>query len=175
MVSLAGQVVCLEVLAGAGSRWHCKYEFVHGADWRCVGGVQAGLSQIANVVQNGEKVVLNLPIQIVFRSTNPYGCEYWVFCFWRQFQCVFALCRATDYPERILRHAASRLWKIARAVAGRCSSATRTSIETDRIKFIRIHWIILRLSAGIGAADHDCHHGWQQSYVVLRFVLSVEI
>lgn len=76
MVSLAGQVVCLEVLAGAGSRWHCKYEFVHGADWRCVGGVQAGLSQIANVVQNGEKVVLNLPIQIVFRSTNPYGCEY---------------------------------------------------------------------------------------------------
>ncbi|XP_017778777.1 PREDICTED: B9 domain-containing protein 1-like [Nicrophorus vespilloides] len=73
LVSVDGQIEWLEVLAPAGSRWHCKYEFVSGPDWQLIGGLEAGLSQTANVIQNGDKVTLNLPIQIVYKSTNPHG------------------------------------------------------------------------------------------------------
>lgn len=74
-VSVTGQVEYLDTLATSGSSWHCKYEFVAGPDWKIVGGLEAGLSQIANVTSHGEKVVLNLPIEIVYKSTNPYGCN----------------------------------------------------------------------------------------------------
>ncbi|KAG5872815.1 hypothetical protein JTB14_025269 [Gonioctena quinquepunctata] len=57
----------------SGSSWHCKYEFAFGPDWKIIGGLEAGMSQVANVVNNGDKVVLNLPVEIQFKSTNPYG------------------------------------------------------------------------------------------------------
>lgn len=76
LVSIAGQIEYAEVLAASGSNWHCKYEFVAGVDWKSVGGLEAGLSQIVNVGTNGEKVVFNLPVEIVYKSTNPFGCKY---------------------------------------------------------------------------------------------------
>ncbi|KAF2899123.1 hypothetical protein ILUMI_07050 [Ignelater luminosus] len=73
LLSLSGQIDYISILAGAGSSWHCKYEFVAGPDWKIVGGLEAGLSQTANVVSNGEDIVLNLPIDIVYKSTNLHG------------------------------------------------------------------------------------------------------
>ncbi|XP_044253049.1 B9 domain-containing protein 1-like [Tribolium madens] len=73
LVSLTGQIESLDILAPAGSSWHCKYEFVTGPDWKIIGGLEAGLSQTANVVVNGARVVFNLPIEITFKSTNIYG------------------------------------------------------------------------------------------------------
>lgn len=76
LVSISGQIEFIDILASAGSSWHCKYEFVAGPDWKVVSGLEAGLSQIANVVSNGAKIVLNLPLEIIYKSTNLYGCKY---------------------------------------------------------------------------------------------------
>ncbi|KAK9888290.1 hypothetical protein WA026_000552 [Henosepilachna vigintioctopunctata] len=73
LVSISGQLDYIEVLAESGSNWHCKYEFVSGPDWKIIGGVESGLSQICTVNMNGEKIVLNLPLEVMMKSTNLYG------------------------------------------------------------------------------------------------------
>nr|XP_023026807.1 B9 domain-containing protein 1 [Leptinotarsa decemlineata] len=73
LLCVSGQLEWIDIFATAGTSWHCKYEFFFGADWKVIGGLEAGMSQVANVVDNGDKVVLNLPIEIQFKSTNPYG------------------------------------------------------------------------------------------------------
>ncbi|CAG9812437.1 unnamed protein product [Phaedon cochleariae] len=73
LLCISGQIEWIDILAPAGSSWHCKYELSFGPDWKIVGGLEAGMSQIANVVTNGDKVVFNLPLEIQFKSTNPYG------------------------------------------------------------------------------------------------------
>ncbi|RZC34883.1 B9-C2 domain containing protein, partial [Asbolus verrucosus] len=73
LVSIIGQIEYADILAPAGSSWHCKYEFVTGPDWKVIGGLEAGLSQTSNVVINGDRVVLNFPLEINFKSTNIYG------------------------------------------------------------------------------------------------------
>ncbi|KAH0808470.1 hypothetical protein GEV33_014323 [Tenebrio molitor] len=73
LVSITGQIEYVDILAPSGTSWHCKYEFVTGADWKIIGGLEAGLSQTSNVVVNGDKVVLNFPLEINFKSTNIYG------------------------------------------------------------------------------------------------------
>lgn len=75
LVSISGQLEYIDTLADAGSEWYCKYEFATGPDWKIIGGIEAGISQICTVNTNGEKVVLNLPIEVMFKSTNVYGCE----------------------------------------------------------------------------------------------------
>lgn len=76
LLLINGQIEWIDILAPAGSVWHCKYEFITGPDWTIVGGLEAGVSQTANVVRNGSKIVLNFPIEIVYKSSNPYGCKY---------------------------------------------------------------------------------------------------
>lgn len=76
LLSATGQLEYAEILAANGTNWHCKYDFVAGTDWKIIGGLEAGLSQIVNIGTNGEKVVFNLPIEIVYKSTNPFGCKY---------------------------------------------------------------------------------------------------
>ncbi|XP_072381021.1 B9 domain-containing protein 1 [Diabrotica undecimpunctata] len=73
LVCLTGQIEWIDILATSGTSWHCKYEFSSGPDWKVSGGLESGLSQVANIVNNGDKIVLNLPIEIQFKSTNPYG------------------------------------------------------------------------------------------------------
>lgn len=75
LISISGQIEYIDILASAGSSWHSKYELVVGSDWKVVSGLEGGLSQVANVVINGAKIVLNLPIEIMYKSTNPFGCE----------------------------------------------------------------------------------------------------
>lgn len=73
--AISGQLEYIDILAPAGSSWHCKYEFVSGPDWKIIGGLEAGLTQTSNVVGNGDKVVVNFPVEVNFKSTNIYGCE----------------------------------------------------------------------------------------------------
>ncbi|KAI4457094.1 b9 domain-containing [Holotrichia oblita] len=73
LLSINGQLEWVDYLAGAGSIWHCKYEFVAGPDWTIISGLEGGVTQIANIVRNGAKIIFNFPIEIVYKSTNPFG------------------------------------------------------------------------------------------------------
>ncbi|KAB0793532.1 hypothetical protein PPYR_13152 [Photinus pyralis] len=73
LLMICGQIEYVETFTSAGTTWHCKYEFVSGTDWKIVGGLQSGVSQIVNVSSNDNKVILNLPIEVVYKSTNPHG------------------------------------------------------------------------------------------------------
>lgn len=86
LLCLTGQIEWVDILASSGSSWHCKYEFSSGPDWRILGGLEAGLSQIVNIINNGDKVVLNLPIEIQYKSTNPYGWPQLVLSVYKEMQ-----------------------------------------------------------------------------------------
>lgn len=75
LASFNGQIEYIDITAASGSSYHCKYEIVTGPDWKIVSGLEAGVSQTANVVVNGDKIVLNLPVEVTFKSTNPFGCK----------------------------------------------------------------------------------------------------
>ncbi|XP_044759183.1 B9 domain-containing protein 1-like isoform X2 [Coccinella septempunctata] len=61
LVSISGQLEYIDTFAEAGSDWY------------------SGLSQICSVNSNGGKVVLNLPIEFMVKSTNIYGWPQVVF------------------------------------------------------------------------------------------------
>ncbi|XP_066153528.1 B9 domain-containing protein 1 isoform X1 [Euwallacea fornicatus] len=73
LLSLIGQIEFLDVMAPANASYHFKYEFYTGPDWKVIGGLETGLSQVANVINNNDKVVFNFPIDVQFKSTNPFG------------------------------------------------------------------------------------------------------
>ncbi|XP_075035358.1 B9 domain-containing protein 1 [Mixophyes fleayi] len=53
---------------------YCKYCFVYGHDWAPTSGVEEGISQIASRNRSTNKsLVWNFPVEITFKSTNPYG------------------------------------------------------------------------------------------------------
>ncbi|KAG1668017.1 B9 domain-containing protein 1 [Nymphon striatum] len=52
---------------------YCKYCFVYGQDWAITSGLEEGISQIARKSMDDRQVfVWNFPIDITFKSTNPY-------------------------------------------------------------------------------------------------------
>ncbi|XP_054991191.1 B9 domain-containing protein 1 isoform X2 [Sorex araneus] len=53
---------------------YCKYCFVYGQDWAPTAGLEEGISQITSKSQDVQQaLVWNFPIDITFKSTNPYG------------------------------------------------------------------------------------------------------
>ncbi|XP_074063044.1 B9 domain-containing protein 1 isoform X1 [Macrotis lagotis] len=57
---------------------YCKYCFVYGQDWVPTSGLEEGISQITSKSPDGllktqQTLVWNFPIDITFKSTNPYG------------------------------------------------------------------------------------------------------
>ncbi|KAL0275464.1 UNVERIFIED_CONTAM: hypothetical protein PYX00_003300 [Menopon gallinae] len=53
---------------------YCKYTFVSGPDWVIISGVEEGISQISKKGRDVEQLfVWNLPLNIVYKSTNPHG------------------------------------------------------------------------------------------------------
>ncbi|KAJ3102512.1 B9 domain-containing protein 1 [Phlyctochytrium planicorne] len=65
---------------------YCKFSFVYGPDWNVVSGLEEGLTQLAKAPTSstfGEAAyatgnyartcVWNFPVDISFKSTNPYG------------------------------------------------------------------------------------------------------
>ncbi|XP_076398634.1 B9 domain-containing protein 1 isoform X1 [Peromyscus maniculatus bairdii] len=60
---------------------YCKYCFVYGQDWAPTAGLEEGISQIASKSQDvRQALVWNFPIDVTFKSTNPYG--YRAQCVW---------------------------------------------------------------------------------------------
>ncbi|KAH0632049.1 hypothetical protein JD844_020079 [Phrynosoma platyrhinos] len=53
---------------------YCKYCFVYGYDWAPTSGLEEGISQITSKNRDGHQdLVWNFPIEITFKSTNPFG------------------------------------------------------------------------------------------------------
>ncbi|XP_070250309.1 B9 domain-containing protein 1 isoform X1 [Myotis yumanensis] len=54
---------------------YCKYCFVYGHDWAPTAGLEEGISQITSKSQDvRQALVWNFPIDVTFKSTNPFGC-----------------------------------------------------------------------------------------------------
>ncbi|XP_063027688.1 B9 domain-containing protein 1 isoform X1 [Melospiza melodia melodia] len=57
---------------------YCKFSFVYGQDWVPTAGLEEGISQITSKSSvSPTTLVWNFPIDITFKSTNPFGCECW--------------------------------------------------------------------------------------------------
>nr|XP_033770669.1 B9 domain-containing protein 1 isoform X1 [Geotrypetes seraphini] len=53
---------------------YCKYCFVYGQDWAPTAGLEEGISQITSKNPGIQQtMVWNFPLDISFKSTNPYG------------------------------------------------------------------------------------------------------
>ncbi|XP_070250311.1 B9 domain-containing protein 1 isoform X3 [Myotis yumanensis] len=53
---------------------YCKYCFVYGHDWAPTAGLEEGISQITSKSQDvRQALVWNFPIDVTFKSTNPFG------------------------------------------------------------------------------------------------------
>ncbi|XP_062031448.1 B9 domain-containing protein 1 [Lepus europaeus] len=53
---------------------YCKYCFVYGQDWAPTAGLEEGISQITCKSQDvRQALVWNFPIDVTFKSTNPFG------------------------------------------------------------------------------------------------------
>ena len=53
---------------------YCKFSFVYGDDWAVSAGLEEGISQTARKTTDERQLsVWNFPIDITFRSTNPFG------------------------------------------------------------------------------------------------------
>lgn len=59
-----------------GQKLFCRYDVVAGPDWELVSGFSSGVTQNASIGLSNDKVVFNMPMEMMFKSTNPYGCEY---------------------------------------------------------------------------------------------------
>lgn len=56
---------------------YCKFSFVHGQDWIVTSGLEEGISQVAKKSLDERQVfVWNFPIEITYKSTNPFGCWF---------------------------------------------------------------------------------------------------
>lgn len=58
-----------------GTKLFCRYDVVAGSDWELVSGMSSGVTQNASVGKTNEKVVFNMPLEMMFKSTNPFGCK----------------------------------------------------------------------------------------------------
>ncbi|KAK2833666.1 hypothetical protein Q5P01_017555 [Channa striata] len=53
---------------------YCKYCFVYGHDWAPTTGLEEGITQITcKGSQSSHKLIWNFPLEITFKSTNPFG------------------------------------------------------------------------------------------------------
>ncbi|KAJ8730342.1 hypothetical protein PYW07_017380 [Mythimna separata] len=74
LVSFAGQIEYVTFPGGVfDDQLYIQYETVWGPDWEPVSGLTSGTSQMARSGVNPERVILNLPLELVFSSTNVSG------------------------------------------------------------------------------------------------------
>lgn len=70
-IMCTGQIESLEYYGV--DNLYCRYAIAMGPDWRVEHGMESGLSQIGYKAPGSEEIVLNFPIDMTFKSTNPYG------------------------------------------------------------------------------------------------------
>ncbi|KAG6447078.1 B9 domain-containing protein 1 [Manduca sexta] len=73
-VTFSGQIEYVTFSGGVFDDYLCiHYEFVWGPDWAPISGLSMGSSQMSSIGTDPEKAVFNMPIDMVFSSTNIYG------------------------------------------------------------------------------------------------------
>lgn len=68
---VSGQIESI-LYPGVGNLY-CRYAVTYGTDWRVIHGADAGLTQLAYRSSQDDAIVFNFPIDISFKSTNPFG------------------------------------------------------------------------------------------------------
>jgi B9 domain-containing protein 1 len=72
LVSLSGQIESAQFIGI--DNIYCKYCFKYGTDWAIASGIEDGISQITRKSADERQLfVWNFPLEIAFKSTNPYG------------------------------------------------------------------------------------------------------
>merc|ERR1711976_180838 len=53
---------------------YCRYTFVYGQDWVITSGLEEGITQMTKKSRDDrQSFVINFPLDVSFKSTNPYG------------------------------------------------------------------------------------------------------
>ncbi|XP_055323382.1 B9 domain-containing protein 1 [Sitodiplosis mosellana] len=79
-INVTGQIDCAYYPIGFdGHKLFVRYDVVAGPDWELVSGFSSGVTQNASVGQSNDKVVFNMPMEMMFKSTNPFGWPQIVF------------------------------------------------------------------------------------------------
>ena len=75
-LSVNGQIESAYFPMGPESKTlFCRYDIVYGDDWDVCSGLKSGVTQCADSTHSMDKIVFNMPIEICFKSTNPFGCQ----------------------------------------------------------------------------------------------------
>lgn len=76
-ISVTGQIKSCYFPSGFdGSKLFCRYDIVAGADWDLVSGITSGVTQLSRAGSRIEEIVFNMPIEVMYKSTNPFGCKF---------------------------------------------------------------------------------------------------
>ncbi|XP_049869224.1 B9 domain-containing protein 1 [Pectinophora gossypiella] len=74
LVSFTGQIEYVIFPAGIfDEKLYIQYETVWGPDWDPISGLTSGTSQMAQSGKDPERVVFNMPLDMVFGTTNVSG------------------------------------------------------------------------------------------------------
>lgn len=76
-INVIGQVEsCWFPIGFNGSNLFFRYDVTAGPDWELVSGLTSGISQCSSARgRRFEEVIFNMPIEIMYKSTNPFGCK----------------------------------------------------------------------------------------------------
>lgn len=76
LVSFNGYIEYVTFPAGVfDDNLYIQYEIVWGLDWNPISGLCSGTSQMARSGSDPEKVIFNMPVEMVLGSTNVFGCK----------------------------------------------------------------------------------------------------
>ncbi|XP_039754410.1 B9 domain-containing protein 1 isoform X1 [Pararge aegeria] len=74
LVSFSGHLEHVRFPAGVfDDQLYLQYEVVWGEDWSPISGLCSGVSQMAQSGRDPERVTFNMPVEMVFGSTNIFG------------------------------------------------------------------------------------------------------
>ncbi|XP_023941224.1 B9 domain-containing protein 1 [Bicyclus anynana] len=74
LVSFSGHIEHVRFPAGVfDDQLYLQYDIVWGEDWSPISGLSSGTSQMATSGHDPERVIFNMPIEMVFGSTNVFG------------------------------------------------------------------------------------------------------
>lgn len=76
LVSYTGHIEHVRFPAGVfDDQLYLQYDVVWGEDWMPISGLSSGTSQMAQPGHDPERVTFNMPVEMVFGSTNVFGCK----------------------------------------------------------------------------------------------------
>lgn len=76
-INIIGQIEsCWFPVGCQSSKLYCRYDITAGPDWQLVSGLTAGITQCAEPAAGRfQEIVFNMPIEVMYKSTNPFGCK----------------------------------------------------------------------------------------------------